>query len=267
MYRLVNLFRYFRWLSLDIALGGAILVSFVGEQFNLEVGLYIQSAVFIAIWVIYTADHLRDAKNLENPSMPRHQFHKRNFKAIAWSLGVAVCLGIINLFFIPQRIIFFGSVTVLVVAVYFIIQKRLSLIGFKELVIALVYSASMFLYPYALLQFELMDWLMVTELAVIALANLWLISLMEAEMDRRDGTSTILSIISERALRMILFVLLIIFIGFAAIELTSAYQPFQLFILLAGVVLLSINSFPAFFSKQERYRWIGDAVFFIPLVL
>ena len=131
MYRLVNLFRYFRWLSLDIALGGAILVSFVGEQFNLEVGFFIQSAVFIAIWIIYTADHLRDAKNLENPSMPRHQFHKRNFKSIIWALGIMACLGFVNLFFLPQRVLIYGTVTVLIVAIYFLIQKRLSLIGFK----------------------------------------------------------------------------------------------------------------------------------------
>lgn len=267
MYLLVNLFRYFRWLSLDIALGGAILVSFVGEQFELEVGFFIQTAVSIAIWMIYTADHLWDAKNLESPSMARHQFHKQNFKNIALALVVTTCLGALNLFFLPQQVLIHGVMIVLIVAVYFLIQKRLSLLGTKELVIALVYSASMFLYPHALLQFELMHWLMLTEMVFIALSNLCIITLMEAEMDRQDGTSTILNIVSERSLRVILSLLLIILVGFTTIELWFIYQPFQLFILLAASVLLTINIFPAFFSKQERYRWIGDAVFFIPFFL
>ena len=144
-HRLVNLLTYFRWLSLDIALGGAILVGFVGNELSLEVPFVVQSATFIALWMIYTIDHLSDAHRIEVPAMPRHQFHKRHKEKFYRALMAIALLGLVNLLFLPRMVIALGSAYVVAIGMYFFSQRFLATIGLKEVFIALVYASIMFI--------------------------------------------------------------------------------------------------------------------------
>lgn len=264
---MVSLFRYIRWLSLDIALGGAILVLFVGEQFQLEIGIPIQSAVFLSIWIIYTIDHMRDANRMPDPSMGRHKFHKKEFRSIRWLLGIMIIGGLINLYYLPLRIIVFGIAIVGIVLIYFIVQKKLLLVGAKELVIAIIYSISMFLYPMSIIQFGSSEWLMLAELTLLAYSNLLLISMIEWEQDQQDKTDSIMSFLSKRSVRLLVF-LILVFLGFvASYQMIAMYNVYQLFILLASCVYLLIAMLPERLKKNERYRWLSDAVFLFPIFL
>jgi len=44
----------------------------------------------LTVWIIYTADHLLDAKKFKNKMRltERHRFHQRHFKVITASIGL-----------------------------------------------------------------------------------------------------------------------------------------------------------------------------------
>jgi hypothetical protein len=84
-YRLLNI------LSIDIAVGAVICALYFSKIFEVEVRPYGLAALALTVWVIYTADHLRDARNiLKRASSERHAFHQSHFGILLVLLICAV---------------------------------------------------------------------------------------------------------------------------------------------------------------------------------
>ena len=86
-------FSYAEMLSIDICIGvigsGALAASFLHAKMRLVWWVILPAAV----WVIYTADHLLDAKKIRKEIVnARHKFHREQFTVLA-ILAAIVALG------------------------------------------------------------------------------------------------------------------------------------------------------------------------------
>lgn len=266
--RLVNLSKVIRWLSLDIALGGAILISFVsGSIYSLSLPISVVISLVVAILMIYTADHLIDASRIKQPTMSRHQFHKRHGKSLSIYLLLLGLIGSSLLFYLPKQLIYVGAIMALGCGLYLLVNHYLSRKGTKELVVAVIYAGAMFLYPFSLIDFGFTDLLLLLELFFLAYSNLLIISFFEHQEDLDDETSSVAHVIGNQ--KTLVFTLVLVLSNILLTVVLWSYSvavPFQVFILCASLVYLIIVLFQRTFRAHERYRWASDLVFILPIL-
>jgi hypothetical protein len=265
---LISLLKYIRWLSLDIAFGGAILLSFVVQKvYDLELPFPVIVAFSIAVLIIYTADHILDARRLQFPTMSRHIFHKNNSKWLTYYLIFLTVGGFICLFFLPKRVILAGITIALFSIFYLIVNRLLSKMGIKEFTVAFVYSLAIFILPIIYLTLSLYDGLMFLQLLVLAFSNLLIISIYEHEYDQKDRTTSFVHVIGFfRTKYLVYFLLLIDFTVALIIYFFHISSDYQLFIALSTLCLFAIVSNHRIFSQNERYRWASDLIFALPIL-
>ena len=62
----LRFYQYINILSLDIAAGAVISAVFFAQIFNVQIKPYGLLALGLTVWIIYTVDHLRDAKKIKH---------------------------------------------------------------------------------------------------------------------------------------------------------------------------------------------------------
>ena len=87
---------YFRLLSLDVVLGACVSTLFVAKYLGVVLPNLVVVALGVAVWVIYTTDHLLDgSKAVSTPLTRRHQFHQKNRKPIFFILVLVMFVGFV----------------------------------------------------------------------------------------------------------------------------------------------------------------------------
>src|SRR5277367_4160689 len=119
MKKIFRAFRIINILSLDIAVGAMIGALFFARMFDVVIlsqGLF---SLGLTVWIIYTADHLLDAKKIkQSASTDRHRFHQRHFKALLTVMIIAIVVDITQIFFIRIAVLRSGLLLSSVVAIY-----------------------------------------------------------------------------------------------------------------------------------------------------
>lgn len=266
--------RIYSYLSLDVVVGslvsGMLFADVLGA--NMHWTWYI--ALPLAVWIVYTADHLLDARRLgAEANTPRHLFHHEHFNVIG--LFWFVCLGIIILliFFMPVYLIlcgvFVGFFSGLHLALVKWAGSRLRWWLHKELGVALVYTMGVCCGPLFALNGGILNnsWGIILQFFLLALINLWLFSYFERDTDRKDGHTSFLLLIGDQTakLGLVFMGLICLSIGIAYL-LSGHYLPMQLIFFLMLLTLALIFYFPSWSLKGEKYRIWGDAVFIFPIL-
>ena len=265
---LVYLFRYVKWLSLDIALGGAILLLYVSKElFHLKVPMVLVVLLVLAILIIYTIDHLMDARRVSHPTMARHLFHQRNQKALYFYLSALTVLGILCLFWVDIDVIVAGFVLAGFSSLYLFTNELLANKGTKELVVALVYASAMFVYPFVKSAVEFLDLIFWLQIFLLAVVNLFVISTYEHVSDARDCTTSVAHLMGVQTTQRVCYLLVISNITLSIFLLSSELGgSLPMFVLLSNVVFLLVLYFPSYFVENEKYRFACDAVFLLPVI-
>ena len=138
----------------------------------------------------------------------------------------------------------------------------------KEIFIALIYTLGVML-PALADQEHLMDqWDLVFmfNFFLIAAANLLIFSWFDVQKDRADGHPSFVTIYGKDKTKMIVYGLFFVLIVISIyLSVFGAYELFPLIILFVMMmVLVVILRYENSFSKEDRFRFIGDAVFFLP---
>lgn len=262
----MKIFQKARWLSLDITLGAVILLFFICELHSLSAGLHIYMALAIAIWSIYTMDHLRDARKITVQREGRHSFHQKYFNNILIALIVVLVIGIFNIYFLPVALVRSGLILTLMSVVYLYSQRQLAVSGLKELAIATGYTAGIFLFPATRLELEIDLILQACQLLLIALINTIVVANYDKSFDRDAGFVSIAESQDARAVKILLAMFFTIILGLVVVySALLAFDEYQLFTVLASCVLIVVHGFPSYFRVGDRFRFWADAVFFIPL--
>jgi 4-hydroxybenzoate polyprenyltransferase len=254
-------YKYIRWLSLDVTAGAIFLCLFFGDVFQVHIVWKEWLALGLTVWCIYTFDHLHDAirSNLVNEM---RLFHQRNFKVVSILLIVA---GLFNGWLVGQLdgVVLRGGLLLLgFVLIYFVLTRFEWGNYFKEFMIAMIFSVGVILVSLVREEFlEIQHGVGLVAMVVVAFLNVCLFAYFEKEFDQKEGFNSIALRMEDTVFRrlligvffvLLLAVLLLVFIGH--------YRLFGYFLFVFLMYLL-IWIFRDWFSKNERYRMLGDGVF------
>ena len=257
------MYKYIRILSLDVVTGGVITAMFVCKAHEVQAPANVMVTLGLAIWIIYTYDHLQDARKITHiPSTERHLFHQNYFKYMVVSLALAVVAMLALLWQLPPRLVAFGAILLAPIGLYFLILLKTRGLRLKEIWVGLGYALGVSLPAAILFDLEQLNFSLFGQIALLAIGNLLIFSVFEIDADKKDGGTGMAQTWGIKRTRNIVNVILV------SVPLLSVIGRFNLgTFLITGImalVLLLINNLPNWFRRNELYRTIGDAVFFIP---
>jgi hypothetical protein len=266
-------------LSLDVVAGASISAHFAAKIFDVKPGIAYWFILPVAVWVVYTTDHLVDAYRLKAKAhTPRHLFHHYYFKTLSWMI---IVLSIIHLllaiFLLDYRIVIFGLVvggfTLLYLLTVHFTGSRKRFYLQKEFFVAVIYVAGVWGGPWALTDFtiEMHHMVLFFIFFLLAIADVLIFTIYEFSTDRLDSHPTLFSL-AGRKITMVLFfgVTALATIGsiFIIVEspffIDRAAAKIYLIMVLVIVMLITI---PDLFKPHDRYRYLGEFVFWLPGIL
>ena len=127
-------------LSLDAPVVAVVWQIFFARCFHAEVTATATALLMLAVWLIYAADRVFDARG--GSMLPRHEFYRRNWRAVApvWTAAFAVA-GWLAWTRLPALIFERGALLLAAVALYFAVVHLAPLQNWpKEMVVAILFA-------------------------------------------------------------------------------------------------------------------------------
>lgn len=232
----------------------------------------------LVVFIIYTADRLLDVRKHETVGTKqglteRHRFHYQH-APLLWRLvaGTAI-MALMLLFFLPPSVIKFGlilgGICVAYVGAVFRLPPRHPALLLKEPLVAILYATgvwgSVWVQRPVVTYVELAEYLMFVG---IAFQNLLLFAVMEQHdspaqslfsLATQWGSDRCATIVRWLTVAIVAAGLILCFLTKDRFAQRSA-----LVLVLMSIALYGIQRYPAYFIKNERYRWLGDGVFWMP---
>ncbi len=135
--------RFWLWpnlLSLDAPIVALLWQMLFARCFHAEVGAAATALLVLAVWLIYAADRVFDAR--VESKLPRHEFYRRNWRAVVpvWSIALAIA-GWLAWTRLPAMLFERGMVLLIAVALYFALVHLAPLrIWPKEAAVAVLFA-------------------------------------------------------------------------------------------------------------------------------
>lgn len=273
MKQLKILAQYISWLSIDVVLGAMAGMLFFEKLLHAKLYWPAYLLLGMAVWSIYTMDHLLDVRKKSLPLSSRRAFHLDNWKMLGILLGIAIILGLVGAFwwFGWGKELQMTLVLALMILGSKLLIRKLGPGWMKEFSIAVFYVVGIVWLP--LLRSDAQDlvWQSLLFLPLymgIAFLNLLMLSFLDQDEDQQAGFFSaawtlppFLHILWIRRLAIAL-----IFISLAAfVLLSSFYRPFACILLLMALI-----HYLTFFQKDlspERKRMGMEVSFMLPLLL
>jgi hypothetical protein len=261
-YRLMNI------LSIDVAAGAIVSALFFARVFEVTITPFGLAALGLSVWIIYTADHLRDARKIQSvASSARHAFHQQYFRVILFALVLAICINCVLIFFIRPNVLLGGICLMVCVVLYLFFQRRFHFL--KELFVALIYVGGILLPSIVVTARDIGsgEVVLIVSFFLIGLVNLYLFSWFDADKDRLDNLGSFVVKFGVSRTRLLVGILLCLCFFSALLQFAFSEHPGDaIIIILMSAVLLFIAVRRDFFSRQDLYRLCGDAIFFLPVL-
>lgn len=273
---ILHLYKYVRVLSLDVALGATIMSYYFSDLLQTTLSPIFYILMFTSVWLIYTIDHLMDAKKITHQAHTfRHLFHQKYFNTLIKVWYIIFIIGFsTSLIFLPEKVVLGGLILSVFVLIHFILIRFFSKDETKfipkELIIAIVYAfgVSFGALSESNFQLNLSQYFLLTQLIICAYINLLEFSFFEHKSDLQDGHRSFATKKGSRLTRIHIYILLIVNFTFSIYNLsTGLYFYHQLLMSIMTLALGSIILFPTKFKTHEYYRVLGDLVFIFPVSL
>lgn len=271
-----NFLQQAHWLSLDVMLG-AIICNLVFWQLpNGESKVEMVAAIVlgVAVFVIYSADRLFDLRNTAISNTNRHIFHSKH-KKVLWE--IIIILGIFSAIFaftLPIKILSLGLGLAVVVLVYLILVNKLPnnrmLQIAKEPLTAIIYTLGIVGTAFATkTNITWQEWAVAAMFFGIVFQNLLLFSVYESiAMPNAVNLANFFGKKTSLTINTILFLAIVIFGSYTFSQNQEIYLARVLLVeMVMAAILWLLNDFVKFFIQNERYRWLGDGVFLLMVIL
>ena len=274
-----NFHNIYQILSLDVVLGTLALGYMATKLLDVIPNPYWWIILPLTVWVVYSLDHIIDSyKNKENAVILRHRFHYIFRKPIIITIVIAGLTSItLSIIFLEKQVVFYGLLLSLVIISYFLIiyflKRNKSAFLQKELIIAFVYTTGIFLAPlvwygdvpsYPIL-------LVIFNIFILAWIEGILISWFDYDDDIKDGHTSFTVIIGKKNTHrfiIVIQVLLAILTKVSMLVVTTKIEFAALIItMVMNIILLIIILNPEKLYKNNYYRFIGESVFLIPVLI
>jgi len=235
----------------------------------------------LVVFIIYTADRLLDVRKYalgasRLPLSARHQFHRHYAPLLGWAVIGAAVLVIILAFFLPVSVVKFGivlgAICVAYVGAVFRLPSKHTALLLKEPLVATLYTAgvwgSVWVQRPVISSIDTAECLMFLG---IAFQNLLLFAIMEQE---ESPSQPMFSLATEWGIDRCDIILRWLTFGIIATGLILCFltkdrfaQRSAIMLALMSLTLYGIQRYPDYFLKHERYRWLGDGVFWMPALV
>jgi hypothetical protein len=254
---------------------GAIVCNIMFWKLNKTLPEHFFAVVLIlgfSVWIIYVLDRLLDNRKPNIPLTDRHIFHQKNANILWYFIALLVTFSMILVFYLPLNVILFGIIISLFTAIYlFIISKISSKNNFqhyKEPITTVVYVSAVF-GTTILYNPQIQSLLIGFIFLLIVFQNLLLFSLSEFKKSSNSYNLAEYFGIKKSKLIIIAITFIITILGFYLIYFSiSNYENKVVLVeIIMSCILLIINQFDNFFLINDRYRWVGDSIFLLPLLI
>lgn len=264
------------WLSLDVMVG-AIICNTVFWQMPDGYGHteFIASIVLgVAVFVIYSADRLFDLRNLAISNTQRHIFHNKH-KKILWEIIIILSVfSAIFAFTLPAKTLTLGLAMAVIVLLYLFAVNKFPennfLLVAKEPMTAIIYTLGIVGTAFITrTNISWQEWAAAAIFFIIVFQNLLLFSVYESiALPNAKNLANFFGKKSSLNINTILFLIIIIFGSYTFSQNEYNYLAKVLLVeMVMSAVLWLLNDFVKFFIQYERYRWLGDGVFLLMIVL
>ncbi|MEX2593491.1 MAG: UbiA family prenyltransferase [Anditalea sp.] len=274
--QLKKIYAYLQSLSIDIVLGACAGMLFFDRLIEAELDLVLYILLGLAVWCIYTFDHLLDAKQIgKQASTFRHSFHQEHFKTISFLLILIGGIGLGAAFYMLhiKYIIIYGlglGILILLVFIFLkIVPGKWAFI--KEISIATLYVGGIMLAPFfhnVLGEMPHSFWLLGIAYVLVAWFNTIYLGILDRESDYKDGLYSLALSMGESRSKKILYVLLAIMLAYIislyVILNSFAYFHISLILIIAlihGIAFLKAE------NNNDAVRRKLDASFMLPFLL
>lgn len=270
------LFKFYQrvtWLSFDVVLGTMAGMLFFAKALRVELAWQEYTLLGMAVWCIYTADHLMDARKLTlDHAEDRHHYHLKHQKPLVFFLGLTGAIGLVwaILFFGFTHELFFGVGLGIVILMIMLAVRKLASkqVRLKELSSAIFYVIGISWLPWyetPEIDYTYTAFCLTILYMGLAYLNLIMLSSLDKESDKDAGFSSIATIIPQEKLHARIHQLAFLLILFALIGLLlveSFYRIFPSLVLI--MLLLHYLSFFKSGLRPEQIRMRMEIAFLVP---
>lgn len=259
-------------LSLDVVSGALAGMYFFQAVWELSLSWELYFLLGLAVWVVYTGDHLLDAQKEASAAFSkRHEFHRRYQKPILLGLIAALVLGAWVLAISPQVyfILPYGvGLGILIVCWYALLTFRHRHVAqLKELVTAFFYTSGIALAPGVLAMEEIrfVHCLLLTGYFLLAFINLLMLSYSDRRYDQLHSFASISLRIPAEVHKKLCLGLLYAVMGGAVLSIFLVFSFYKLFF---GILLLiAVVHYKQMNRLDEHARPWMEISFSIPWLL
>jgi hypothetical protein len=264
MRKMISFYALINILSIDVAIGAVLSSLFFSAIFQVTILPYGLAALALTVWIIYTVDHLRDAKVIgPKATSERHRFHFRHQQLLQRIVMVAIVADLAVILFMRKPVFIYGFYLAGFVLIYLIFHRALKFA--KELFIAILYGCGVLLPSISVSTIVLQPfhYLLILQFVLTAWINLLVFSFFDYEQDVSERQNSFSTTFGKRTTRITINTISTINIMAWIFQQQWPFFTASLVFIMMNAVLLII-----LYSYQEKqkitYRCIGDAVFFLP---
>ncbi len=264
--------------SIDVVLGALAMGMFAVKWCNASLPGVWWVVLALAVWIIYTADHLVDGmKRKEEATIFRHRLHYRFRLPIAVLIVfLAAVTLVLSIYFLPRDVLeggFLLSAFVLLYLLFIALFHFREKYFLKEFFIALIYVLGIWLGP--LTEgggFPAAGTVMLTlGFVLLVFSEGVLVSLYELTFDRHDRQPSFTTFFGEQRAETTVKILLIVVFSnavlWAFISGKRLYAKGFVIEALMALLLFFMLRVKVPFRKKRRFRLAGELVFWLPALL
>lgn len=239
---------------------------------NAQIPVPVVLILGFSVWTIYILDRLLDNKKPNQIVTERHLFHQKYHKTLWIFIGVSIIFCFILLFYLPQKILILGIITSSITAIYLYLISQFSSDNtfqhYKEPITSIVYTMGVFSTT-ILNNFSVVNLFIGLLFLLITFQNLLLFSL--SEFKKSPNCHNLASYWGTKKSHKIIILLstVVMSISFYWINTNEPTYFSKVFFIeiLMSFILLIISQFNDIFLINDRYRWVGDGIFLLPLLI
>lgn len=258
-------------LSLSFTISSSICAFVVSQYLYLDLSWSHYVMLSLAVWVFYTYDHLSDSTAPNSNYVKRYRFHQQHEKWLKVFIGIALFVIVFLLFFTHWKTLVYGAGILLFCLFYFIGIKRLDFVKQKKEFFAATCISLGVVGVQILLALPEFQWRAIPIFClffICCLQNLHLFSFFDKKQDEALGFSTQVSRWDKNEFDQSMksyFVMAFIMLVVLA-QVGKEILPLLISFFLMEIVLMVLWYKWEEFYEEERYRFLGDIIFFFPLL-
>lgn len=249
---------------------------FFARALRVELAWQEYALLGMAVWCIYTADHLMDARKLDTDhSEDRHHFHLKHQKPLLALLGIVGAVGLvwaIQYFGFSQELFFGAGLGLAILGIMLAVRKLAAKqVRLKELSSAIFYVIGISWLPWyetPAIDYTWTAFGLTILYMGLAYLNLIMLSSLDTESDKEAGFVSIATIIPQEKLnprihQLAIGLMLVALIGLLLVN--SLYRIFPSLVLI--MVLIHYLSFFKSGKRPEQIRMRMEIAFLTPALL